>query len=683
MSFLQESVLGDVTRGGQLLLHFLRMIGQVIQKFGGAGFAGSIFLSIFLFLKFTTEYDRYVTVRYYVAAAQAGVFSRSDRTTVFRTSDGRWISTTVNHIASAEQLHAVAKGTVIRAVWIYVISFFVVFTIIAVVVVLVWRMGFRQRQEKLLRGGRLIEGAELARELRREKLAGPITLAGVPLVDGFETSHILVTGTSGAGKTVALHSLLKDIRSRRERVICFSPSGDFIRSFYRGDSDVLLNPFDARCPSWSLWDDCPRPYDYDLIAGALVPDPVNVPDPFWNTAARTAISSLAQVMARRGERDIDRFLELLSTVSLSSLHQYLRGTEAAALLDPDAEKPALSIRSTAVTYARALKYLPHGRQAFHLREWVLDEDNDRWVFLNATDPQMAAVRPLLSMWLEILTNALLSLPESSDRRIWLVIDELPSLHKIPSLQDFLARARKHGGCGVIAFQTISQMREAYGKDAAESIAGLCSTWLCLRQPHHDTAKWVAQSFGDAEILEANQGLSYGANDMRDGVSLSNQRRTRPLILDSEVMTLPNLEGYLKMSGNLPDDLTLPAARVRFPYVAHAPIAEPFIAGTMRDPVNVPATEPEAPPAEPTPITRVASTMEAPASPIIVDETRVAAAVAERDAARGTRRPAAAPPAEAPAPRERSAPRRTVARDLMGTDLLAGREGAAAPPAGRD
>jgi type IV conjugative transfer system coupling protein TraD len=615
VSFLQESLLGDITRGGQLLLHFLRMIGQVIRKFGGAGLAGSVFLGLFLFFHYTTEHDRYVTMRYYVASAQAGLFGRSDRPTVFRTADGDVVPTTVNRIAQAEPLHAIAKGTVVRGLWVYALAFVCVFAFIALVVVLVWRMGWNQRQERLLRGGRLIDGEELGRELRRARLAGAVELAGVPLLKGSETSHVLVTGTSGSGKTVALHALLADIRARRERVICFSPSGDFIRAFHRDGTDVLLNPFDARCPSWNLWDDCPRAYDYDLVAGALVPDPVNVPDPFWNTAARTTISSLAQAMARQGERDVHRFLELLSTVSLGSLHQYLRGTEAAALLDPDAEKPALSIRSTAVTYARALKYLPPGRTAFHLRDWVLADDADRWVFLNATDPQMTAVRPLLSMWLEILTNSLLSLPESGTRRIWLVIDELPSLHKIPSLQDFLARARKHGGCGVIAFQTIAQMRESYGRDAAESIAGLCSTWLCLRQPHHDTAKWVARAFGDAEILEANQGLQYGANDMRDGVSLSNARRTRPLLLDSEVMTLPNLEGFLKMSGQLPDAMSLPAARVRFPYRTYRAAADAFVPGAIALPEPPPILPERA--EDPPPFTRVASTMPGAPAPMWV------------------------------------------------------------------
>ena len=33
MSLLHSSSIGDVTRGGQLLIHFFRMLGQVLSKF--------------------------------------------------------------------------------------------------------------------------------------------------------------------------------------------------------------------------------------------------------------------------------------------------------------------------------------------------------------------------------------------------------------------------------------------------------------------------------------------------------------------------------------------------------------------------------------------------------------------------------------------------------------------------
>src|SRR3546814_20760061 len=46
-------------------------------------------------------------------------------------------------------------------------------------------------------------------------------------------------------------------------------------------------------------------------------------------------------------------------------------------------------------------------------------------------------------------------------------------------------------------------------------------------------------------------MSYGVNDMRDGVNLSRMQVTRPLVMDTEVNHLPNLTGFLRFGRNLP------------------------------------------------------------------------------------------------------------------------------------
>jgi type IV secretory pathway TraG/TraD family ATPase VirD4 len=73
----------------------------------------------------------------------------------------------------------------------------------------------------------------------------------------------------------------------------------------------------------------------------------------------------------------------------------------------------------------------------------------------------------------------------------------------------------------------------------------------MRQNDPETAEWIAKSFGQIEIMEAQQGLSYGANDMRDGVSLTQLRKLRPLLIPSEVSNLDDLEGYIRLPGRLP------------------------------------------------------------------------------------------------------------------------------------
>ena len=550
MTFLQDSPVGDLTRGGQLVIHFLRMIGQVLRKFGWAMIVTTVGTAVLTFMLTTDPYARYLGLRFGTSWVSYAVFQNGNAPTTIDRRDGTKISTTIGALYRSPSMRGATVGLARSAVRSAIYSVVGVGTLFVLIFAWVWRAGTRQREEQHLRGAEIVPARELERHLKKQGRASALKLADIPMIADSETSHISVTGSPGTGKTNLLYRLLSDIRERGDRVICYSPSGDLIRWFCRERHDVVLNPFDQRCPAWELWSECTHPAHYDMIASAMIPAPVRS-DPFWNTAARTVCASLISCMHRRNERSLDRFLELLTQVELKTLHAYVSNTEAAPLLDPASEKTAASIRTTAATYARSFKCLPHEGDVFRIREWVAQDNDDRWVFLNARSDQLESVRPLLSTWVEILTNALLSLPESRDRRVWLVLDELPSLFKIPSLGDFLAQGRKYGGCGVVAFQQIGQLRDRYGKEAADVIAGLCSTWVCLRQNDPDTAKWVAEATGQSEIIESNQGLSYGANDMRDGVSLSQQRKIRALLLPSQIMNLDNLEGYIRMPGRVP------------------------------------------------------------------------------------------------------------------------------------
>ena len=76
---------------------------------------------------------------------------------------------------------------------------------------------------------------------------------------------------------------------------------------------------------------------------------------------------------------------------------------------------------------------------------------------------------------------------------------------------------------------------------------LCGTRVVLAAPDRDTAQWWADSLGRSEVEEVAEGYSYGANTIRDGVSLTPRRELRTLALPSKIMRLANLEGYLKFT----------------------------------------------------------------------------------------------------------------------------------------
>ena len=60
-------------------------------------------------------------------------------------------------------------------------------------------------------------------------------------------------------------------------------------------------------------------------------------------------------------------------------------------------------------------------------------------------------------------------------------------------------------------------------------------------------------------MENSEGISFGAHQMRDGVSLNEQRKNKAVISYTEFMSLPDLSAYIK----LPEDY--PITRISFSY----------------------------------------------------------------------------------------------------------------------
>ena len=248
----------------------------------------------------------------------------------------------------------------------------------------------------------------------------------------------------------------------------------------------------------------------------------------------------------------------------------MEGTVAQSIVDPENPKTALSVRAMLTAHLGALEFLPDEGKPFSIRDWIGKEDKDGFLFLTSRGDQHASLRGLISTWLEIAVNAMVTLAQDDGRRIWVILDELPTLHQVPSLQPGLAESRQFGGCFVLGVQVAAALRDLYGRNGAETISGLCGTRVVLAAPDRDTAQWSADSLGRSEVEEVAEGYSYGANTIRDGVSLTLRRELRALALPSEIMRLPNLEGYLKFPG------PFPVASIRLKYVARPASAARFL-----------------------------------------------------------------------------------------------------------
>ena len=572
---------GSTLRGGQTVFHGLRMWGQLFQA--------AMFLSAFMTVAVPawTLWQRTGGAEWYAAGmvtlaeVKLVLGYQPDSGQEIRFPDGTRRVLTIRDIAAsvpAIEARERIREEMFASAWLGAKAGL---GVIALFLAWFWWRGVRLSRQRRIRGAELVTAGELRRRVRpahlraRDRLPGwralrPYSIAGIPYPERTETQHTIVSGTTGAGKTVLISDLVAQIRSKGERCVIYDKMGSYTAAFFDAGRDVLLNPLDARAPRWSPFYEARGPRDFDMMAAALIPQQKDTVDPFWVTAARQLFANGAGVLRQKGETRNRVLVDRLLKTELTELAQAMEGTVAQSIVDPDNPKTALSVRAMLTANLSALEFLPDEGEPFSIREWISDEDRGGFLFLTSRGDQHASLRGLISTWLEIAVNAMLSLAQDDGRRIWVILDELPTLHQVPSLQPGLAESRQFGGCFVLGVQVASALRDLYGRNGAETISGLCGTRVVLAAPDRDTAQWSADSLGRAEVEEVAEGFSYGANTIRDGVSLTPKRELRALALPSEIMRLENLSGYLKFPG------PFPVASIRLRYVSRPKAAERFM-----------------------------------------------------------------------------------------------------------
>ena len=409
--------------------------------------------------------------------------------------------------------------------------------------------GSTSKRKRHISGKKRIHPFLLKLLLLIRRKASDLHIGSLPLVKNSETQHILVTGGTGSGKTNCFHHLLPQVRFRGQKGVVIDTSGVFVEKYYDPAKDVILNPFDPRGSPWNPWIECEDCFDYDNLAESMIPHTHNDHENYWRTAARTVFSTL--MLKLSNTKNTTELIHWLLFKSLSDLSEFVQDTKAAAHIDINSEKTAASIRSVAASFLNCLEYLPDTQHPFSIKKWVQNENPDSWLFLCAKPSQRTTLNPLISCWFSTAVRSLIQMDSDLNRRIWFIIDELPSIQKLKELEMLITESRKYGGCGLLALQSISQLEEIYGRSGTHTIVGNCATRIIFADHDPKIADLISKSLGENEIKEYQEGISYGAHEVRDGVSLSLQTKKVPVVSVTDIQSLENNQAFIKLPGNIP------------------------------------------------------------------------------------------------------------------------------------
>lgn len=372
-----------------------------------------------------------------------------------------------------------------------------------------------------------------------------LTLGGQPWPPELEILHLLVAGTTGAGKSTLIEELLEGIQARGDRAVVCDPNGGYLRH-YAQRGDRLLNPFDARTEGWSVFNELRADFDADRVAASIVPAGHGESAP-WHHYAQVLLAEVLRSLVRSGETTTERLLYWCSSASARELGGLLAGTPAAGLFDEGADKALASTRFVLTAHLSPHRYLKPGR--FSLREWLEREDGS--LFMTWRADMQAALGPLLATWADIVTNAVLTLPPDSTRRVWLVLDELAAFGKLNGLEAGLTLGRKHGLAVLAGLQSTAQLDRLYGKESATVLRACFRNLVVLAIAKSDpaTADELSRALGEREVLRQEVSRSNGASGLGESQSLRHTQER--LVMASEIASLPNLAGYLALAGDEP------------------------------------------------------------------------------------------------------------------------------------
>ena len=358
---------------------------------------------------------------------------------------------------------------------------------------------------------------------------------------GAEGQHIELMGDTGAGKTTLIMQLLRQIQSRGESAIIYDPACEFIQRFYDRDrEDIILNPLDARCPYWGPSEELRRRAEAKAIAASLYQPTTDRKGEFFVETPQKIFAhlltfgptpqELVHWMANPDE--IDRRVE---------------GTEMASMIAKGAQQQRNGVLASLGLIADSLRMLRPKEKAastWSATEW--SEKRQGWIFITSKPSEREALRPLHSLWIDLLVLRLLNEPKGNQRPVWFVLDELASLQRLPQLHTAITENRKSRNPLVLGFQGKAQLEVIYGH-MAEVMLSQPATKIFLKTTEPKAAEWVSNAIGKVEIERMREAHYDGT---RSGKNFSLDRQVEPLVLDSEISGLANQHAFLKLGNHV-------------------------------------------------------------------------------------------------------------------------------------
>lgn len=344
-------------------------------------------------------------------------------------------------------------------------------------------------------------------------------LNGLELDVNKETEHLLISGGTGAGKSVSALNILLPALERGDRIVLVNYKGLVEKFPVRLNTEsldynaIILCPFDRRSAVWAIWLDVTSKTQAREFAARMIPESK---DPVWSNAGRFVMTGIIMYLinnfTKKGEAwSWKQFADLCvldreALVEILTAH-YPEGLRAIKEEGKTSESVLMNFGAFAAPICDLADAWGDRKKGFSIEKWITNPYSKiRTVILQLSSEFEILAQAFNQTIIAQITTYTTRLADVSANvaPLWIYADEFPRIGKAKAIDELIAAGRSKSFRIALAIQDLGQLRAVYGQDVADSWVNSIGTKV-LGRSSATGAQWVSEMCGKAVYAQLQNG----------------------------------------------------------------------------------------------------------------------------------------------------------------------------------
>lgn len=337
----------------------------------------------------------------------------------------------------------------------------------------------------------------------------------IPISEKLLSSHILLLGGIGSGKTNVFNLLLRNIltsMTQDDVVIIFDSKGDFYRNFYKKGDIVISNDENATngqtADYWNIF----REISVDdrleenvlEISKTLFHEKINSSSqPFFPNAARDIFSAMLLELIRnpnsvqmRNNASLRKLFNGFSVDAMKALlarHPDLKAMES-YIQDPNSGQ-TMGVVSELQQLVREIfvgNFAKNG--SLSIRE-IVKNKGKKVVFVECDLSIGSMLTPIYRLIIDLAIKQALC-RKQSEGNVYFIMDEFRLLPELNHMDNGVNFGRSLGAKFIVGVQNVDQVIAAYGRETASSLMSGFATNISFRVNDKNSREYIRGLYGN-------------------------------------------------------------------------------------------------------------------------------------------------------------------------------------------